>query len=62
MSNFFGIIEVAEKLNVSQKKISRHIANGELQPIRIGRDYKIPSYELDDFIENNEIRKSYGEI
>ena len=40
LSAFFGITEVAEKLNVSQKTVRRHIASGKLKSIKIGGVYR----------------------
>jgi len=54
-STFFGITEVSEKLNVSQKTVRRNIASGKLKSIKIGGVYRIPLDSLDDFINNNEI-------
>lgn len=53
-STFFGITEVAEKLNLSQKTVRRHIANGNLQSIKIGGVYRIPIDALDDFMNKHE--------
>ncbi len=54
-STFFGITDVAEKLNVSQKTVRRHIASGKLQSIKIGGVYRVPIDALDDFMNQNEI-------
>lgn len=56
VSTFFGITEVAEKLNVSQKTVRRHIASGKLQSIKIGGVYRVPIDALDDFMNHNEIQ------
>jgi DNA (cytosine-5)-methyltransferase 1 len=56
-NSFFGITEVAEKLNMSQKTVRRHIASGKLGSIKIGGVYRIPIDALDDFLnqsKNNE--------
>ena len=54
-STFFGITEVSEKLNISQKTVRRHIASGKLLSTKIGGVYRIPVDALDNFINNNEI-------
>jgi DNA (cytosine-5)-methyltransferase 1 len=56
LNTFFGITEVAEKLNVSQKTVRRHIASGKLKSIKIGGVYRVPTDALDDFLNNNDIQ------
>jgi DNA (cytosine-5)-methyltransferase 1 len=51
--SFFGITEVAEKLNMSQKTVRRHIASGKLGSIKIGGVYRIPIDALDDFLNQS---------
>jgi DNA (cytosine-5)-methyltransferase 1 len=55
-STFFGITEVADKLNLSQKTVRRHIASGKLKSIKIGGVYRVPIDALDDFMNHNEIQ------
>jgi DNA (cytosine-5)-methyltransferase 1 len=55
-STFFGITEVAERLNVSQKTVRRPIASGKLKSIKIGGVYRVPIDSLDDFMNHNEIQ------
>lgn len=56
-STFFGITEISERLNISQKTVRRHIASGELKSIKIGGVYRIPIEALDDFMNHNEIKE-----
>jgi DNA (cytosine-5)-methyltransferase 1 len=51
--SFYSIIEVSEKLGLSQKTVRRHIASQKLKSIRIGGVYRIPSDALTDFINNS---------
>jgi len=55
-SAFFGITEISERLNISQKTVRRHIASGKLQSIKIGGVYRVPIEALDDFMNHNEIK------
>lgn len=55
-SSFFGITEVSEKLNISQKTVRRHIASGKLKSLKIGGVYRIPIDSLEDFINQTEIK------
>ena len=52
-NSFFGIVEVSEKLKISQKTVRRHIASGKLKSVKIGGVYRIPADALDYFINNN---------
>jgi DNA (cytosine-5)-methyltransferase 1 len=54
-NTFFGISEVSQKLNVSQKTIRRYIAGEKLKSIKIGGVYRIPVDTLNDFINKSEI-------
>ena len=49
---FYSIIDVAEKLNLSQKSIRRYIASGQLGATKIGSTYRIPKGALEYFINN----------
>lgn len=50
INTFFGIAEISEKLNISQKTVRRHVASGKLKAIKIGGVYRIPIDALDDFM------------
>ena len=52
-NSFFGIVEVSEKLKISQKTVRRHIASGKLKSVKIGGVYRIPADALDYFISKN---------
>lgn len=49
---FYTISDVAEKLNLSQKSIRRHIASGQLGAAKIGSSYRIPKGALEYFINS----------
>jgi DNA (cytosine-5)-methyltransferase 1 len=51
--SFYGIVEVSEKLKISQKTVRRHIASGKIKSTKIGGVYRIPSDALENFINNN---------
>jgi DNA (cytosine-5)-methyltransferase 1 len=49
VETYFGITEIAEKLNLSQKIVRKHIASGDLKSIKIAGVYKVPLDALNDF-------------
>lgn len=51
--SFYSIIDVSQRLKLSQKTIRRHIASGKLQSVKIGSTYRIPNEVLEDFINSN---------
>ena len=60
--DFYTIAEVAEKLNLSQKSIRRYIAANELDSVKIGSSYRIPTEALERFInekKDNSCPRSY---
>lgn len=50
--DFYNIQEVAEKLCLSVKSVRRYIAAGNLDSVKIGGAYRIPSGALEAFINN----------
>ena len=57
MQTYLRIEQVAQKLNLSQKTIRRHIASGKLQSHKIGGVYRINKRDLDSFINSNRFNK-----
>ena len=50
--DYYSIQEVATNLVLSQKTIRRYVASGELESVKIGGSYRIPSASIDAFINN----------
>ena len=50
------ISEAAEILNTSVKTVDRHIKDGELRAIKIGRLVRIDPHDLEDFIRDRRTR------
>lgn len=46
----YGIIDISEKLGISQKKVRRHIASGKLASIKIQGVYKISNNSINAFL------------
>ncbi len=57
--DFYSIVDVAEKLGLSQKSIRRYIASGQLGATKIGSTYRIPKGALECFINN---KNSVGNV
>jgi DNA (cytosine-5)-methyltransferase 1 len=53
-NSFFSIIDISEKLVISQKTVRRHIASGKLKSLKVGGVYRIPKSSLEEFINLNE--------
>ena len=56
--DFYSIQEVAEKLCLSVKSVRRYIAAGNLNSIKIGGAYRIPSGALEEFINDGSKNKN----
>lgn len=52
--SYYSIKEVANQLNISQKTTRRYIAANELDAVKIGNVYRIPSDALETFINKGE--------
>ena len=60
-NSFFSIIDISEKLVISQKTVRRHIASGKLKSLKVGGVYRIPKSSLEEFINLNEnSEEEYG--
>lgn len=48
--------EVAERLNVTGKTVTRWIEEGKLPAYRFGKDYRIRKEDFEDFIEKAKVQ------
>ncbi|MFL5664019.1 MAG: helix-turn-helix domain-containing protein [Ktedonobacteraceae bacterium] len=53
----YTVDEVASKLRVDVRTVRKWIRRGDLAAIDIGREYRIRSSALDDFIQRKERRQ-----
>lgn len=53
ISELLTVKEAAKLLKTSRTQIQKMIQNGELPAVRVGREYRIPSVCLRNFIEQN---------
>lgn len=51
--DLFSIKEVAAYLKVSQRLVRRMIASGELEALKVGREWRIPIDTIAAWVENN---------
>lgn len=51
--DLFSVKEVAEYLKVSQRLVRRMIASGELEAMKVGREWRIPIDAIAAWVENN---------
>ncbi len=51
--DLFSIKEVAAYLKVSQRLVRRMIASGELEAMKVGREWRIPIDTIAAWVENN---------
>tara|TARA_Y100000590_G_C15732625_1_gene1017557 strand:- start:997 stop:2271 length:1275 start_codon:yes stop_codon:yes gene_type:complete len=58
MKTYYRIEQVAQKLNLSQKTIRRHIASGKLKSYKIGGVYRINDSALKSFIDENKVNEN----
>ena len=49
------VAEVAERLNVSTKTVTRWIEEGKISAFRFGKSYRIEEKVLEQFIENSRV-------
>lgn len=52
---FFSIVDVSEKLDLSQKTVRRHIASGKIKSIKVGGVYRIPEGAIEEFLNQNHL-------
>lgn len=53
MSELLTVKEAAELLKTSRVLVRRMIQNGDLAAVKVGREYRIPSIYVREFIEQN---------
>ena len=53
-NSFYTVEQVAELLQVHWQTVLNYIKSGKLKALRLGKGYRIPKSELDDFIRNNQ--------
>ena len=51
MEEVLTLEEVAEKLRLNERTVTRLINDGKLRGIRIGNRYRIPRIALDEFLQ-----------
>lgn len=51
---YYSIVDIAEKLGLSQKTVRRHIASGKLYSVKVGGVYRIPVDALESFINSQD--------
>jgi excisionase family DNA binding protein len=56
--DFYTPDEVAERLDLHVRTVRRFIREGKLKAVRIGKQYRIASRDLDDFVGADERRDS----
>ena len=56
MKKFYSVIEVAEILSISYRRVLDLIALGEIQAVRIGNLYRISPYSLDQFLKEKQVK------
>ena len=49
------VAEVAKRLNVTPKTVTRWIEQGKLPAFRFGKNYRIEEEELNKFIEDSKV-------
>ena len=51
-TNYLSVAEVAERFRVSRMTVYRLMESGELGFVRVGRGYRIPLREFDQFVND----------
>ncbi len=51
--DLFSIKEVAAYLKVSQRLVRRMIASGELEAMKVGREWRVPIDAIAAWVDNN---------
>ena len=51
--DLFSIKEVAAYLKVSQRLVRRMIASGELEAMKVGREWRVPIDTIAAWVDNN---------
>ena len=53
MLDLLTIIEVAEYLKTSKQQVRKMIASGELEAVKVGREYRVPLDALATWLDSN---------
>ncbi len=53
---FYSLEEVAERLGISERTVRRWIKAGDLPAYQPGREYRIRSTDLEEFLEQRKVR------
>lgn len=56
MEDMYSITEVAEKLSVSDKTVRNWVTQGKIKAYRFGLAYRIKAVDLQDFIDNSQVK------
>lgn len=55
-NSFYTVEQVAELLQVHWQTVLNYIKSGKLKALRLGKGYRIPKNELDNFIRENQTK------
>lgn len=58
----FTTDEVAEILKVGRRTVYNYIKTGELKATRLGREYRVPAVELENFIQRGTSEDYYNKL
>ena len=58
MSKFYTCKQVAEILNINKELVWKHIRDGKLTVVKLGREYRVREQDLNIYIEANLIQKA----
>ena len=51
----YSVKEVAQILQTTRQQVRKMIQNEELAAVKVGREWRIPSERLEEFLEDTEI-------
>ena len=52
-STFLTVAEVAARMRVSKMTVYRLVHSGELPAVRVGRSFRVPEKDVDDYIRRS---------
>jgi len=55
---FYTCKQVAEMLNINKELVWKHIRDGKLTVVKLGREYRVRDNDLNDYINANLIQKA----
>ena len=50
---FLTVAEVASVMRVSKMTVYRHVHNGELPAVRVGRTFRVPEQAVNDYLRGS---------